>query len=420
MTATSRVLFIENSTGLGGSTLSLCTLLAHIDRAAYEPTVVFSRTDQERYFRDCGGTVTPAATISCGSSLKYRTVGRLALRMSRGLSTGVERRMHTALSLLDLVFVVAPYVARLYRFARRQRITLIHQNNGVDVGAIVLAALLGVPMLAYQRGAEWHSGLVRFFARFVTRYVANSEATKQDLLALGVPASRIDVVYPPIDFTRFDYHNPGRVTRADLGLPQSGPCFASIATLQRLKGHDVFLKAAQRVMAEIPQACALIVGAPVTGSEAYGQELAALAASLGIGDRVIFTGFRNDIPDLLQVIDVLVFASRSAEGFGRVIAEAMAMKKTVVATRTGGPSEIIEHEQTGLLIPTEDDKAMAAAIVRLLRDKSFASELAERAYVRAYDRYSAPVHARKLQEAYDRTLAPRLDLVPHPQGGSLR
>ena len=420
MTATSQILFIENSTGLGGSTLSLCTLLAHIDRAAYEPTVVFSKKVQEEYCKSCGDASVKTVTISCGPSLKYRPLGVFTLQAARAVSRRLERLTYTLLSLLDLPFVIAPYVLRLYLFARRQPVSLIHHNNGVDVGAIVLGMTLRVPILAYQRGAEWKSGLIRFFARFVTRYIANSEATKRELLALGVHSSQIDVVYPPVDFTRFDYRRRGHLNRYEFGLPETAACFASIATLQRLKGHDVFLKAAQLVIAEIPEARAVIVGGPVAGSEAHVEELAALATSLGIRDRVIFTGFRNDIPDVLQLLDVVVLGSLTTEGFGRVIAEAMAMKKNVVATRTGGPTEIIEDQHTGLLIPINDHEAMATAIIRLFRDKRFASELAEQAYVRAYERYSAPFHARRLQDVYDRMLAARLELTPHPQQGALR
>lgn len=405
MTAPLGVLFIENSIGLSGSTISLCTLLTHLDRQRYAPCVVFSRPEQEVYFRRHGGNATPSATIQCKDSLKFsRLVGRM-LTISKALSQRLEHLAFKAVALLDVVFVTAPYVAKLYFFARRHEVALIHHNNGFDVAGVLLARILRVPLVAYQRGDEWNSPMVRYLSRFVTLYIANSEATKRSVRSLGIAPERIEVIYPAIDFSTFDYQRPPGLRRETFGVTDADRCFGILGPLQESKGQHVFLRAASRVMEAIPDSKAFIIGDAPNGGLEYKEFLIALAQELGIRDRVVFTGFRVDIPDLLHLLDIVVLASLTPEGFGRVVAEAMAMKKPVIATMTGGPGEIIENQKTGLLVAPGDQESLSKAIIELLRDRRRAREIGERAYVSARSRFSVASQVQRVQAIYDRTVA---------------
>lgn len=126
---------------------------------------------------------------------------------------------------------------------------------------------------------------------------------------------------------------------------------------------------------------------------------------LGIAERVVFAGFREDVPELMQLLRVVVHASVTPEPFGRVIAEAMAMGKPVVATNAGGPLEIIEDGANGYLVPAGEPEAMARPIVRLLTDVGHAARIGHRARETAEARFSADTHARLVEEVYAELLA---------------
>jgi glycosyltransferase involved in cell wall biosynthesis len=401
------VLFIENSVGLSGSTMSLCSLLNFLDDELFEPHIVLSRGEQETYILDQirrPGDLTVIAPKSRTNQSPWvqrilRSVDRRAPRLRRGVL-----RLAAALEVLT---VTVPYALRLRRWAKERKIALIHQNNGFDLGALILSYMLRVPLVAYQRGDEWNSPLVRWLAPRVTRYIANSTATKRNLVSLGVRPRRISVIYPPLDLSIFDLKRQSALTLSAFGVPPSSPCFGIVGQLVSWKGQDVFLHAAKRVLERVPDAYGFVVGGAQAGGRAYEDSLRALAAELGIADRLVFTGFRTDVPDILKLLDVVAHASILPEPFGRVIAEAMAMGRPVVASNAGGPTEIIEDGRTGFLVPPGNDEALAARITALLQDPTMAERIGEAGRRTAIERFSAEGHARSVRRVYAKALGPR-------------
>jgi glycosyltransferase involved in cell wall biosynthesis len=398
------VLFIENSIGLSGSTMSLSTLLAELDRSRYSPQVVVSRPNQKDYLEQALGPSIPIAVVPWRNSLKSVPVVQSLLartarypRLPRRIATG-------AVAALDVPGIILPYVCRLHRLARGARIDVIHHNNGLDVRAVLLAKWLGVPLIAYQRGTEWNSPTVRYISRFVDAYVANSEATKGVLLGLGLHSDRIKVIYPPIDLRRFHPGVDASRQRRELGFGDGDLTFGIPGTLLKWKGHDVFLKAARLVLEALPAARAVVIGEVPDGSIGYRDELMGLARELGIEHRTVFTGFRRDIPELIQLLDVVVHASVKPEPFGRVIAEGMAMGKPVVASMLGGPLEIIQDGETGFLVPSGDPEKLARRIIELLTTRSLAQRLGNNARVQAATRFSPAAHARLVEQVYEDVL----------------
>jgi glycosyltransferase involved in cell wall biosynthesis len=377
------VAFIESSIGLSGSTMSLSVLVRRLDRERFEPHVVVAREDQGEYVREMAGLVAERIAPRPWAATRSSRPGKAA-------------------ALRDIVWVTIPYANALRRFIRRHGIRLIHQNNGFDVAAILAARWSGIPLVAYQRGREWNSSLVRRLAPLAARYIANSQVTRENLLELGIPSSRVNVVYPPIDLETFDADRPAvpGLRRPAFGIPAQAPCVGIVGQLQEWKGHKLFLRAFRQVLQTVPEAWACIVGAPPVGGEAYERELRELAGELGVSSRVVFAGFIADVPSALQLFDVVVHASIEPEPFGRVIAEAMAMRKPVIASDEGGPREIIEHGRTGLLFPRGDDRALAESVVSLLRDPARARRIAGAGYADMRQRFSATQHARLVEEVY--------------------
>jgi glycosyltransferase involved in cell wall biosynthesis len=400
-----RVLFIEKSVGVSGSTVSLSSLLHHLDPDVYDRHVVLSSARQEAYVRaQVPDGLTTAVIVEAQGVKSAGWVRRVTSRLA-GRAPRLKRVADAALGVLDAVAGTLPYTARLYRFARKHRIDLVHQNNGFELGALVVSRLCRIPMVAYQRGDEWSSFSTRRFAPSVDRYVANSEATKDNLLSLGVPPEIITVVYPPLDLAVFDHARPRSLRREEFGVSATAPCFGILGTLREWKGQRVFVQAAHRVFEVVPDARAFIIGGTSGGYDAYERELRALVKTLGIEDRVVFTGFQADVPGVIQLLDVVVHATITKEPFGRVIVEAMAMKKPVVASRSGGPTEIIEDGRTGFLVAPGDDAAMAERIVRLLTDRRLAQDMGEAGYREVTQRFAVSHHVAQVDAVYRSILA---------------
>lgn len=183
-----------------------------------------------------------------------------------------------------------------------------------------------------------------------------------------------------------------------------GKSFSTVAMVGRLtplKGHSFFLKAMTKVIRQIPNVRIWIIGDAPAKKAAYRTELETLARRLGIHGRVEFLGNRKDVPQLLAQTEVLVLATTAPEAFGRVILEAQAAGVPVVAAKVGGVVDIIDDGKTGLLVPPKDAESIANEVVRLLRDKGLAQQLAEAALAKLKSTFTLERMAAKTLEVYE-------------------
>jgi glycosyltransferase involved in cell wall biosynthesis len=187
--------------------------------------------------------------------------------------------------------------------------------------------------------------------------------------------------------------------RRELGLPIDAPLVAVVSRLTRLKGLETFLEAATVLKASHPDARFLIIGETAPNDTAYLEVLTRLAADLGMADRVTFTGIRSDVPALLSSVDVSVMPSLN-EALSNVLLESMAAGAPTVATRVGGTPEALVDDVTGLLVAPGDARALAAAIGRLLDDRSLAVRLGEAARQVIVDRFSVDRMVTSTEQLY--------------------
>ncbi|HEX9696747.1 MAG TPA: glycosyltransferase family 4 protein [Actinomycetota bacterium] len=209
--------------------------------------------------------------------------------------------------------------------------------------------------------------------------------------AAAVRHARAVAIHPGIDTERFASARASQraASRAAFGVAPDEPLVGIVGRLQPWKGQHVFLRAAARVASRQPRAKFLIAGDALGGfSAAYPDELRTLAADLGIADRVIFAGARDDVPAVLAALDVFVHASVE-EPFGIVIVEALAARVPVVATRGGGVGEIVTDGVDGYLVGCGDNEAMAARIDSLVSKPSVAARLAAAGQARARSAFTA-------------------------------
>lgn len=210
---------------------------------------------------------------------------------------------------------------------------------------------------------------------------------------------RVTVLRHGVDIAQFAPGPVDQAVRAELGGIDGVPLVGIVGRIDPRKGVDVFVEAAAKV-AERRELRAVVVGAPMLGSESFVDALQARAAE-SLGHRVRFVGRRDDVPAVMRSVDVLVNAS-VAEPFGLTLLEAMACGAPVVATRSGGAPELVTDAETGLMVPPGDPASMASAMERLIEDPDLARALAGRARELVVERHDANRQADELAGIYER------------------
>lgn len=236
------------------------------------------------------------------------------------------------------------------------------------------------------------------------RLIVVSNAIDRKVVEEGRRGAPRVLVYNGVDLERYDHQEPCCTLREEYGMEGSSPIVGVVGRLELEKGHPTLLEAWPHVLREVPGAYLLIVG---EGSRL--EALHQIAREQGIERHVIFTGRRDDIPAVTAAFDVAVLPSyREAQGL--TILEAMALSRPVVASNVGGIPEMVKDGVTGLLVPPRDPRALAAAIVRLLRDHQLADVLGRAGHDLVHDRFCVQLMVNAVQELYDegaRAVRPR-------------
>lgn len=258
-------------------------------------------------------------------------------------------------------------IARLYRLICRRRIQLVCANMDKEVRLAGLAArLAGVPLIR-RRGSDMpFPDKLRF--RLTNRYLVhlimvNSRATRQTLLQ-GNPwlsPRKLRLIYNGIPDAPEEAMGKRRQVLEEFGLQDASPLLGIVGLLKERKGHEELFRALPEALAEFPQLALLVVGE----GELRGR-LEEWTRRLGITNKVVFTGFRDDVSRLMGAMDLLILPSRN-EGFGYVLAEAMSLGKPIVACRISSIPEVVQDGLTGLLVPPGDVAALRDAILELVR-----------------------------------------------------
>jgi glycosyltransferase involved in cell wall biosynthesis len=259
-------------------------------------------------------------------------------------------------------------VRRLVGLIRTEGVSIVHTHSSIDAWLGGMAArIAGVPIVRTRHvSIPIRRGLNPVYRWFADRVITSGEAIRSLVVAAGVPPARVIAIPAGVDLAAYRRAGRGAGVRRELGL--AGPVIGSIAMFRGSKGHPHLLDAFARLRAQAPGVRLLLVGDGVR--RAWVQSL---AVERGLGDEVIFTGFRSDVPALLEAMDCFVLASTRTEGVPQSLLQAFAAEVPVVASAIGGIPEVVEDGVTGWLVPPGDDDALAAAIGRVLGDPAEAA-----------------------------------------------
>jgi L-malate glycosyltransferase len=303
-------------------------------------------------------------------------------------NAGSELERHARERGLEVVSVGRASVFKLARELRRARTQIVVANVGRDLRLAAAATRLVPAVLVQRRGIARplkRGPLTRWlYTRGVERVVANCGAIRAAMLSSVdfLEPERVVVIPNAVDTARTELSD-GRALRAELGLGAHTCAVGAIARLAPMKGHVHLLRAWKHVVGQALDAVLLVAGVGVEE-----RALHELAAALELGTSVRFLGFRRDLDELHAALDVLCLPSVRDEGCNNTLLESMAHAKPAVATLCGGLPEQIVHEQSGLLVPIADERALAQALSRLITNPALRVQMGACARERARTLFS--------------------------------
>lgn len=337
------ILYLHETAGLGGAENSLLNLVDNLDRERFN--AVFA-CPEEGVFPD---------------KLRERGIKVYPVEYPRVRS----------------VFGVFPTACRIYDIAGKEGAKLVHSNSiRSHIYGTMVGKIKRIPVVWHERNLITTEKVDpdRLLAFLPDAIICNSKAIADRFMSGGRLPEKVSVIYNGVNTGIFNPSVGGDVSRQRLGIGPEETVIGMASRLSANKGHETFLKAAKIICSDPRRRDMkirfLVVGGSVfdqdSGRERYLEEF---AKALEISDKVIFTGFADRMNEMYAAMDILVLAS-DAEGCGRVLFEAMAMAKPVVATDSGGTPEIVVGGKTGILIKPKDPDDMAGAISALIDDKA--------------------------------------------------
>ena len=304
--------------------------------------------------------------------------------------------------LLTSIFILANsiYFLSLTVVVLRERIDLIHVNNGMNNFApILVALLLKRKFVVHFHGLENPGRLHRMIIDKVPKFIMISDYLKDIMVSNNVPEDQMVVLHNPTKPKQVQADKIGSIYH-EYKIEKDELLFGIIGRIIRWKGHVEFLKSASLVLEAVPQSKAVIIGDMSDGNLAYEQEIRKIVDDSGLKERIIFTGYIPDVSPFYKILDVCVHCSIEPEPFGLVITEAMSHGVAVVASNLGAPQEIITDGQNGYIIdPTATDK-LAKTIIDLLSDKELRERIGTNGKKLVESKYQLATYGRDMGKLY--------------------
>lgn len=363
------ILHLIKGLGRGGAEQLLASAAPYMDPARFEHHVAYLIPHKNLLVPDL---LEAGMAVHClGGGRRGAWVGRLRTLV----------RDHE----IALVHSHSPYMAVGCRLGLGRRVRHVHTEHNV--------------WESYHPATRWGNMLTfprndHVFA--VSEHVRTSVRYPRALRFLRLPT--LETLYHGLDPAALSRWGDSNGIRSELGLPPETPLFGTVANFRPQKGHRDLVRAAAHVREAIPEARLLLVGQGPAEADVRQQ-----VRDLGLEDTVLFLGQRDDAPRVAGSLDVFVLPSLF-EGLAIALIEAMALGRAAVVTGVGGLGEVVRHGENGLVVPPGEPRALADAIVTLLRDGSLRRRLGEGARHRAAD-FDIRRAVKRVLEVYEELLA---------------
>ncbi|MBK8563595.1 MAG: glycosyltransferase family 4 protein [Saprospiraceae bacterium] len=307
-------------------------------------------------------------------------------------------------------FNLDPLISKkIASIVKSKGITHLHAHDSPShTFSVMAAALFGnnAPIIVHRRVdfpigknllSKW-----KYNHPSIVKIICVSDFIRKMVLSEIHQTRRLAVVHSGIDLPRFK--NPSNTLktnrlRSEFKIPNNHFLVANIAAIAPHKDYETFLGTAEKLLKSGLPAHFLAIG----GDGGEEEKIRYLIQKKSLQDRVLLTGFRNDIPEILPEIDLLLFTSKT-EGLGTTLLDAFACKVPVVASRTGGITELVEHGKTGLLCKVGDVDGFAQTVNSILADNPLRQRLAENSFQKVQN-FGKQQMASAILKIYQETLA---------------
>lgn len=399
------LLFIEaNLDGtVGGSHYCLLEIISKIDRNKFVPSVVFYEPNslESEFTKLCPVYVFNRHNRLSFSRLLHNNFGR---SMIISLFFGIVQKV------LNLILFTLPDFVKILLFLRRKKINLIHLNNAPYLSDWLIASkMLRVKCTAHLRG-HWKP-LPTFFHRILIKHydavVAISRSVKEWLDNHGIKTKNFVIIYDGINpdlynciFSKnmIDFHHTALGFERIIGI---------VGNIKPWKGQHVLIQAINIIKKTMPNIKCFIIGdiGQISEDKNYYIYLTKLVKQFELEENIFFTGYQKDVLKLITNFEVLVHTSIEPEPLGRVILEGMLIGKPVIATAHGGPLEIIEHGDSGLLVPPNDPVVLAQTLLALLYDTSLQEKIGRQARRRVLEGFDLKDKVIELESLFEKVIS---------------
>lgn len=293
----------------------------------------------------------------------------------------------------------------LKRFLKEQKIQIVQTFfESSDLWGGLVAKVTSSAKLIWSRRDmgilrdKKHSVAYRLMSNVPDRVFAVSEQVRQHCIEVdGIDPSRVLTIYNGLDLS--DWHSVTRPAKRS-----GASVITTVGNIRRVKGHDIFIRSAAKVLSQFPDASFSIAGEVLEPD--YFAELQALVGELNLSGRFHFSGGITNLREHLAAADIFVLPSRS-EGFSNAIVEAMAASLPVVATDVGGNAEAVQDGVSGIIVPSEDVAALSAAILHLLSDAPKARQMGLEGKRLASERFTTDAMMTQITSVYSSLLKRR-------------
>ncbi len=348
------ILALHSSSGLYGSSKVFLEAIKTFDRKGYSVTAVVSEEG-------------PLCDELRKTNADVRII-RLGI---------IRRKYFNPIGIINRLYYSCKAFYSLKKIIRQKNIDLVYSNTTAVLSGAFAAKATGKKHIWHVHEIiESPPILVRLIAWMMNQYCKKLIAVSQAVInhwKKNNVIARFDLVYNGFDYSAFNQANS--TLREELHIPDETILIGTIGRINNIKGQDYLLQIAGKLSASNHQLAFVIAGDTLPGNEKILDQLKVIAAKENIERNVFFTGFRNDINNVLHAFDIFVLPSILPDSLPTVVLEAMAAGKPVVATQQGGAMEMVIENETGLFIPSNNADDAAMIIEHLINNKTLRLEM---------------------------------------------
>ena len=395
------VLYVEGNVDgtIGGSFFSLLFLIEGLDKTLFQPTVVFSFHHKLiPQFEAAGARV---LIRPLAQPKRWRgSVGRLLAKVANFL----------------LGFVIEPF--RLMLLCRKLKVDLVHLNNSITRNHPWMAAarMSRIPCVTHERGINReYSTRSKALGRQLAAVICISDAVRRNFNERGIDDLRFVTIPNGLDPRKMKPTITAEQVHVEFGIGAEAQLIGIVGNLKQWKGQEVVIKAFQLLAERFPNLVCLMIGDFSADDDEYRARIMNLIEALDLRGRVIVTGYRSNVANYVNALQVLIHASIDPEPFGRVLLEGMALRKPLVASRGGAVPEIVEDGVTGMLFEPGNPSDLARCLSELLDEPSRAREMGEAGFHRLSAKFGIERNVRLTEQLYADILANGHRRTPRPE-----